>query len=314
MFVDPGTATIAAAILAAITAIIAAFIAKGRSERKVKDAKKLELERKEAEKLELEKLKTMADETSDRRAREAYSKIEILNRDGDSKTTMRWTGIKVSDGTILTHLSGRIWALTPGATIRNKPRLTTSKGFPKSISLVPTKDTPTEFEYNIEIVGNLTPKEPPLDYETEAELSKAVLMDKESVDAAYSKDPFKLDYHIFDVDFVIDRLTLEVVFPENFPVTAYASVFWGHTEIAYDAEFQRVTTGFKQTTRGGRFVIEKPRLSCRYLIYWTVPPKASLPAPPAPAAAIVTNPAAAAITNPAVAPGAAPTTNPGTTP
>src|SRR5258708_39321237 len=101
MIVDPGTATIAAAILAAITAIIAALIVKGRSERKVKDAEELKARTREI--------------ISDRRAREAYSKIEILNLDGDSKNTMRWTGIKLSDGVVLTHLAGRILASTPGA-------------------------------------------------------------------------------------------------------------------------------------------------------------------------------------------------------
>ncbi|MBV9611197.1 MAG: hypothetical protein JO091_01940 [Acidobacteriaceae bacterium] len=263
---DPGTATVIAATVTATGVIIAAVVAR-RKEKRTSNAEK-------------EVIRTTRDIVADygRQAEEAYSRMEILNLDGDSRTTMRWTGIKLSQGVLLTHLSGRVWVSTPQATIRSGPRLVSSSEFPKEISLVLTKDTPAEREYNIEIPALLTPNEPPLDFEIETEFCKSVFMYREAVDAAYSNDEFKRDYHAFDVEFPINKILLEVSFPENFPVTTFAGVFAARTENFYDVEFQRVKGGFEKTTRGGRFAITSPLVGCRYFIYWTVPPKSALPA------------------------------------
>jgi len=187
MIIDPGTATIIGAVLAASAALVAALIARSR---------KAEGAKKSAEGV----AKATRDLMSDRRAQEVHTKSEILNLDGDSKNTTQWVGIKLRDGMSLMHISGRIFTATPGSSIKSVPKLNSSKSFPKNVSLQITKNLPTECEYNVEITGFLTPNDPPLGYEIEAELSKAVLMDRESVAAAYANDQIKSDYHAFDVE------------------------------------------------------------------------------------------------------------------
>lgn len=185
---DAVSATIVAAGITAAGTILAAVINK--------ISKKKERVQAVAEKAEAV-AETTREIVADlgRHAEQTYFKLEVLNLEGDARTTQRTTGIKVSQGVLLAHLAGRISVSTPGARISKRPTLVSIRDFPKEVSLAITKESPTECDYKIEIPALLSPDEPPLDYEVEAEISKAVLMTQAEVDTAYAKDQFKRDYH-----------------------------------------------------------------------------------------------------------------------
>jgi len=192
-----------------------------------------------------------------------------VDREGGTKAIRGWKGIRLRQGTVMAQIPGRLWVDTPGGTIKSDPRLVTHTDLGKNISLVIRKKTATECDYAVEITGYLTGDDPSLDYEIEVNYSKVVLMTKNEVQASYASASFKFDYHSFDVEYPIESLDLEVIFPQGFAVTAYGGVFQGRTENLDAQEFQRVQKGFTRNNRGGRFSIKKPAIGFRYFIYWS---------------------------------------------
>jgi hypothetical protein len=200
-------------------------------------------------------------------AQEAYSHVEI-DKAGNTKAIKGWRGIQLRKGTVMAQIPGRLWIDTPGGKIDGDPRLTKHTELGKNVSLVIRKKTDTECDYSVEITGYLTGDDPPLDYEIVANYSKAVLMTKQAVAAAYASASFKFDYHSFDVEYPIESLSLEVTFEQGVSVQAFGGVFLGRSENQDAVEFQRVQKGFTPQSRGGRFVIRKPNIGYRYFIYW----------------------------------------------
>src|ERR1035437_3752998 len=207
------------------------------------------------------------------KAASVFSKSEIVDLDGSSKTTRKWNGVKVREGVTWSHIHQRIWVGTPGGKSKHAPTLTSHSNFPKDLSLAVLKRTDQECEYQLEITGALSANDPPLDFEVEVEFSKSVLMCREDVEEAYRNDLFKRDYHSMDIEFPIDSLELSVVFPENFPVQLFAGVFNGRSEVLHEQEYTRVKGGFKADSRGATFSIDSPLIGFRYFIYWCPPPR-----------------------------------------
>ncbi len=207
------------------------------------------------------------------KARGATSRLEVVDSAGDSKVNRTWKSIQPNDGFRLTHIPGRYWLGTPGAKVLREPKLYGTENYPKEVSLVTTvSPAGKQGAYRVEIANSLTEDDPPLDFGIEIRYERGVLMNKAEVEKAYAGEVFKRDYHAFDLDFLVDRLTIEVVFPQGLRVRAYPAVFFGRSELANDRELQRVKAGFDSTSRGGRFVIDQPIIGLRYLIYWS-PPK-----------------------------------------
>ena len=204
------------------------------------------------------------------RAAVTYSKVEVLNSDGDSRVTRGWRGLKVTPGISLAYIPGGFWIATPGSSIKQDPKLTkTPRNFPKEISLTVVERSEQSCQYRLDVAGSLTPNDPPLDCEIQIEYSRAVLTTLKAVQEAYSGDVIKRDYHSVDVDFPADHLELEVIFPANFVVKTFLMVCLGRSELVHELETKRVQDGFAPSERGATFAIEKPSFGFRYLIYWT---------------------------------------------
>src|SRR6185436_15649581 len=103
------------------------------------------------------------------------------------------------DGSSLSYIPGRVWA-SRGAVVG--PRLAhVAPHYPKAVSIVTSQPSPSEVNYRVEILGQLSSADPALAFAIEAELSGNVLMTREAVAGAYSNDMCKWEYAGIDVDF-----------------------------------------------------------------------------------------------------------------
>lgn len=195
-------------------------------------------------------------------------RVEI-NPEGSITHTRSWKGIEVSAYSAIPSLPGKFQVSESGK-IESPPELLgySLSNSKKEVHLKPIDETGSEFRVYIE--GLLYSTDGLLSYETRASASKGVLMSKEEVEMEYKDSEFKYEYVAQDVDMLVKRLNLEIIFPERFPVKAYPGVFFGSTEILHNLELARVN--FEYADRKGTLWVDEPLVGLTYLIYWMPPP------------------------------------------
>lgn len=209
------------------------------------------------------------------RAEKVSARMDVINEEGDSVVKRCWRNIKPSEGIQMSHLGGTFWVGTPGGKVSSPPKMSMPSYFPKDVRLNYVKENDKKYRYNVNITGDLTNNDPPLDYDVEADYTGNVLMSEREIKEAYKNDIFKYDYFVFDVNTPIDDISLEVTFPRSVEVDLYPGVFYGDSEVQNDQELQRVSDGFETTPTGARLTVANPLLGFRYFIYWTPPSIAS---------------------------------------
>lgn len=212
-------------------------------------------------------------ETSLYRANSALSRMVMTNLDGRTEVTRDYRGIKVNPraGSI-NSIPGRSWVSHPAGQIIQGPELV---GPPtlhtKYVQLKIVNADNKVAEFNIEVTGGLTQNDPAFDFEVRTVYSIGMCITREEMVLAYTNDPFKNEYHSFDVTFPVDLLDLEVAFPERYQVQAFPTVFYINSENPNDTELVRIRGGFNKTPTGAKFRVDQPKVGFRYAIYW-VPP------------------------------------------
>lgn len=194
---------------------------------------------------------------------------DIIDMDGTSKMEWKWNGVRITrQSARLFHIPGMVWYSTPRAKITEYPVLT-KKIFSRDVKLAHLTRTDKECQFQIEISGGLAYEDPELSYEYRAEAFASFLMSREEVEATF--EPFKKEFFSIDVVTPLDRVDLEVTFPEGFLVDTYPGVFMGTVlsdGLMHGEELRRIEDGFIKTSRGAKFTIAEPLIGFRYLIYW----------------------------------------------
>lgn len=206
------------------------------------------------------------------------AKMRMKNLEGETEVTRVYRGVKViRDGVTITNISGRVWVSHPGGKIITAPHLMGAPSFTKAVELKVIATTEQaagqECEFKIEVTGGLTNGDPGLDYEYQAVYSKGVCVTREEMADAYRGDEFDKEYHSFDVVEVINKLELEVTFPEGYKVHAYPMVFFANGETIVQKELQQIIPGFSKTATPSVLRVDQPKVGFRYAIYW-IPPSA----------------------------------------
>lgn len=206
------------------------------------------------------------------KAERVVSRGEMTNTNGDLVLQRSWFGVRPGPGMTITYVPGRFWTTTPGSDMNQLPNLTGVDAYPKGVTLVQSDVSKTSCKYRVEIDGGLTAEDPPLDFHVDIGFRRSILMSQASVTKAYAHDPFKKDYHAFDVEIPVDHLTLEIIFPKDLGFKVFPIVFFWNSELTNDRELQRVKGGFRRTEQGGLWEVERPYLGFRYALYWIAPP------------------------------------------
>ena len=269
------TAIIGMIILATIGLILILFfvprasrnVSKQELEEKVEQVKQLE---KQAEKVS----KTFEQELIERygvRADSASVTVEILDLAGACRITRSWKGFKVSPNVEIPHFPGKEVINTPGGRITQPSMLIDTEDFPKNVSLVHTRIEDKLCMFQVKILGSLVNSDPPLNYTHRVEIERAFLMTREETSQHYKDDYLKNEYFYLETYLPIERMDIEVRFPNGYEVQAFPGVFFGEFEFIHNSEFNRVKNGFRKTIGSAHFQIDKPLVGFRYLIHW-VPP------------------------------------------
>lgn len=260
-------ATIIAAVIGAAATVSSAIIQKrkGREEGKREAQEKFEEESEAAARSLQEELVTRFGWKADA-AESSYT----ADSGGGVHVERTWRGVRATEGTTISHIPGAFWVGTPGGRIAEYPVLRKMKEFKKALELRVELEE-KRCAYRVEIPGSLTAQDPPLDFSIEVKHDKAVLLTRDAVARAYSRDHFPYDYHSLDVDIPVDELTIEVRLPGSLSAKAYPMVFLGRSELEHHGELHRVENGFEPTEDGGRFKVREPLVGFRYAIFWQLP-------------------------------------------
>ncbi|HZG51822.1 MAG TPA: hypothetical protein VEZ40_06775 [Pyrinomonadaceae bacterium] len=264
-------------LLTAITAITVAVI-------QSKKAKETETLRQQGEKSAKEAVKSLEDSMVDR---EGFKEGHVSF----------YSEITDMDGSCIMHWEREAVEITkPGSSRPNIPLMTEfmppaakiMPGYPKLLShrfeqrsyrdinlrLLPGS-TDKVSAFTIDIPGALKAEDGPLSYSYEIRAYAGFYMTREEVDQAFPT--FKREYISFEVVAPIDKLELEIKFPEKYPVTVLSyGVFMGPVMadgLMSDDELRRIEPGFTRNQSVARLEIDNPRVGHRYLIYWQPPAK-----------------------------------------
>lgn len=204
------------------------------------------------------------------RATRALAVGTVLNEAGTLRRTQRIEGFKADIGQTVHSIHGISSVWTPGATLREPPKLKLLSPFPRRLNIV--FDDPlvaSRVHWQIVGPGPFTDADPPLDYEVSSVFDGAVLMSKREVAVAYANDLFKHDYLSWDPSLPVDSVDLTVTFQPSIPVALFPGVFLGQTEwFFHEGELARVKHGFTCAERSATFRIKRPASGFRYFIYW----------------------------------------------
>jgi hypothetical protein len=207
------------------------------------------------------------------RARSVSVLVEILDLDSTSRITRTWEGIKLIHEVEMPYLPGLESIFTPGSRITKPVTLIEPASFQKPISIVPQlNDTGNSCSFRLRVNGDLTWRDPELNYVYNLECSKAFLMTKEDVEKHYTDPNYPNEYYyVHTLIPITERLKIEIVFPKGYNPTAYPGVFLGLSEFMHNKELNRVNQGFIKDNERVIFTVEKPYIGFRYFIGWISP-------------------------------------------
>jgi hypothetical protein len=205
------------------------------------------------------------------KAKSSTASVEILDLSGTTRFVRSWRGIEVTSAITVAHIPGEVGTSNKDSTFLKKPRLVQPTGFKRRLSLVQQSTTSNRCEFYVRVAGALKRGDPKLNYQYESELTKSFLMTRAEIEDAYRDNAFKNEYFAAECEIPADKLTVEVAFPRGYKATLYPGVFMGRSEFLHDSELQRVISGFRETKRGARLVVNEPLIGFSYVIYWLPP-------------------------------------------
>lgn len=201
--------------------------------------------------------------------------VELIDLDGSCQVTKSHQGVQVVLGNTTIGQIRR--SLSGSGVITQLPQLQ-PLSYGKAVQIAVNGQDAHQCDFQIEITPALALGDPPLDYSHVYKVSNAFVMTREEAVEAYRNDPFKLEYHTLHVDFPIDSLEIEIVFPEGYAVDTFPGVFFGNSEEIHLLELGRVKGGFERGARGATLKVRGPLVGFRYLIFWDPLPREAVDA------------------------------------
>jgi len=195
----------------------------------------------------------------------------LIDLEGRTKSEWKWDEIQIiRQGARLPVLSHDMW-FSSGATITRGPECS---GENRSLSMDIYERKSNSWKCQMIIPGALQYGES-LSYSLSAEIDKGFLVTKEEVEK--STEEFKREYWAFCVVSLMEKLELEVSFPEGYSVKCNVGVSLGpiiRSEVSMDGEELSRIRGnkwFVTSNGSARLTVMKPLIGFSYLIYW-IPP------------------------------------------
>jgi hypothetical protein len=268
-------ATVIAAVIAAVAAIFNSIWQGRKAKQSATDVKKLENATAQGTRMLQQELV----ERIGFSARSLAVVVEIINAEGDAKTTRTYTDVRLQAATTLGHLphveevSGEL----EGETCLTRVSGPDGSRFPKQVGVRYNRINSQKAETVLTFPTGLTIDDPPLSYVLESRVKRGYFMTAEGLAAAYGDSAFPYEWHAISPGFPIDRITLDIYFPQGYPMPdCFPVVFIGDGELIHSQETDRIKAGITRRANGASLLVDEPLMGFRYLISWAPPPQAKI--------------------------------------
>ena len=202
--------------------------------------------------------------------------VNISDLDGTLNLSFKWQDLRlIRQDAALTHIPGGM-RFNPATSKFSRYPVIPRQSFVRRLELVPLEQTESSSEYQIEIAGGLNYGEK-LNLECSAEVKGAFFMTREEVEQ-HAPRSFKKEYHSFSVVTPVERIEIDITFPEGYAVEAFPGVCIGSVlsdKYMHNEELGRIEKNqwFQKSNTSASLQIDEPIIGFSYLIYWMPPPK-----------------------------------------
>ena len=155
---------------------------------------------------------------------------------------------------------------------------------PPGIRLDPLKSLPNRYEADVVLPAGSVLKPNSASFAIEHPVDRGFSKDREEANENFQTSRFKHEYFGTTVTSPAEHLVVEVTFPDEYPQAAgaaWATAFYGESEIENDEELARIRAGSGRTsfTRSGATAVlrvDAPLRGHHYAIAWDPPPQSEI--------------------------------------